>query len=80
MTFQHTVVMHAGLEDTSSITTSPSTGRLQYAGTPLAITHSVCNSGHGGMVVMSGATFSLVSVRLWMVGQDAFMARQCFHT
>lgn len=51
---------HSGLSEPCSVTTSPSNGRLQYAGTPLAITQSVCNSGHGGMVVMSGATFTLV--------------------
>jgi class 3 adenylate cyclase len=55
--------LHAGLTDPASIIRNPNNGHLQYGGTALATTMSVCGAGHGGMVLMSGATFSLVSAQ-----------------
>ncbi len=52
--------LHSGLTDPASITPNPNNGHLQYGGVALATTMSVCGAGHGGMVLMSGATFSLV--------------------
>jgi class 3 adenylate cyclase len=55
--------LHSGLIDPASIKHNPSNGHLQYGGTALSTTMSVCGAGHGGMVLMSGATFSLVGAQ-----------------
>ncbi len=51
--------VHSGVSD-SDLSAHPSNGRIIYAGQALATTTTVCSTGHGGMVVISGTVFELV--------------------
>ncbi len=54
--------MHTGLHDAKDVVVNATTGRAQYTGRPLITAKAVSDCAHGGMVLISGATFSALPV------------------
>ncbi len=54
--------MHTGLHDAKDVVVNATTGRTQYTGPLLSTAKAVADCAHGGMVVLSSATFSALPV------------------
>ncbi len=54
------VGVHAGVPDARDVVLNATTGRTQYTGQPLSTAKAVADCGHGGMVLLSSATFAAV--------------------
>lgn len=50
--------LHTGISSAADVIENKVSGRVEYAGVPLALAKAVSDAGHGGMVLLSGDTFA----------------------
>ena len=54
--------MHSGIDDPADVEVNKTSGRAQYSGPALALAKAVGDSGSGGMVLLSQASFERLPV------------------